>query len=217
MYSFSVRSITGAAGCALALVLIPSSVSAAQLPIDHGHVDVIDVGYEDGKLGVSVHDESAEPDVERDPLDVKFVVKSQAKIQVPAEPEYGFLGAPGSTVWLLPELQDENLLWPGVSTEELEPGTFVADSVRVRLLGVFGAGDLSVFTNDQFGNPQVLLDSGDGLPDALDLPVATHRHYSWSFDRPGYHFAVVDAKAKLASNGQTIHSNPTVLTFQVKN
>lgn len=215
--SLSIR--VGGALAAAALVggLMPVSASAALVPLDHGHVDVIDVGYEDGSLEIGVHDESVEPDVERDPSSVKFVVKPEAKIQVPAEPEYAFLGPANSTVWLLPETQDEHLLWPGVATEELEPGTFVADSVRIRLRAVVGAGDLSIFTNDPFGNPQVLLDSGDGLPDHLDVPIGTHRHYSWSFDQPGYHAVIVDAKAKLAATGQTVRSELTPLIFQVKN
>src|ERR1700752_1933880 len=73
--------------------------------LSQGHVDVLDVAYEDGQLEVVVHDETVEPGVERNPLDVTFVAKSQSRTTVPDDPAFAFLGAPGAPVWILPQIQ----------------------------------------------------------------------------------------------------------------
>jgi surface-anchored protein len=199
---------------ALALAAPVAAAHAAPVVIDQGHVDAIDVGYEDGRLGITVHDESVEPDVERNPLTTVLKAKPEARTQVPADPAYAFLGAPGADTWILPEVQDPDLLWPGFSTEELTAGTFAGDAVRIHLLGVAGPGRVAVFTSDPFGVPQVLLNSADGLPDTLPLGVGVHKHANWAFSRAGTYLLLVDATAKLPS-GRTVWTGPTVLRFRV--
>ncbi|HEY8943025.1 MAG TPA: hypothetical protein VIM73_02135, partial [Polyangiaceae bacterium] len=57
--------------------------------IDGGHVDVVDLAYEDEELEIHIHDESVDPDVERDPAQTLLVVKASAKVQVP-DSRYSF-------------------------------------------------------------------------------------------------------------------------------
>ncbi len=206
--------VTAAAACLLA-VAAPAQ-AAPFVVLSQGHVDPVDVGFEDGKLKISYHDDTVEPDVERDPLTVISVAKPQARTQVPDDPAFAFLGAPGADVWVLPEVENPELLFPGIATEELEPGVFVNDTVTVRFKRVFGPDGVSLFTTGPGGEPNILVDSEDGLPDNVVLPVGTHAHENWAFEAPGIYFIIVDATATLAATGQRVTSAPTVLTFKVK-
>lgn len=193
---------------ALTAGVTPAS-AAPLVVLDQGHVDVVDVEYADGELELHVHDETVDPAVERDPADVLFGVRSGARTTVPADPAYAFLGDAGDDVWVLPETQDPELLWPGLSTEEVTAG----DAVDLRLLAVRGPGAVSVFTHDPFGAPEVLLDSGNGLPDQLTLPVGTHTHANWAFTAAGTYRLVV--RATVTIDGATVSSDPVTLTFCV--
>jgi surface-anchored protein len=196
------------------VIAVPAQANGLPTVLSRGHVDVVDVGYEDGRLALSVHDESVEPDVERDPSRVVFVVKSRAKTQVPDDPAFSFLGRPGAPVWVLPQVEDPDLLWPGLSTEELEPGVFAGDSVRVTLKSAIGPDGFSVFAGDPFGAPIKRLDTEDQAPDVLDLAVGAHEHDSWAFERPGLYLLTFQASARLV-NGRTLSSAPATLPFVV--
>ncbi|RKR86839.1 surface-anchored protein [Micromonospora pisi] len=192
----------------------PAQASAITV-ISQGHVDAIDVAYEEGEWGITIHDETVEPDVERDPADVLLVARHEAKTTVPDDPTYAFLGAPGAEVWVLPETQDTALLWPGLSAEEVEPGVFVGDSIQIRFKQVLGPDGLSLFTTDPVGAPTVLVDSEDGLPDAVTLPAGAHLHANWAFEKAGVYLIKVDATAQLAADGTRVTSAPAWIKFAV--
>jgi surface-anchored protein len=135
---------------------------------------------------------------------------------VPDDARYAFLGTPGATVYILPEVQDPNLLWPGLATEELQAGVFTADSIRIRVTRVLGPDGFSLFTTDPTGAPNVLVDSENGLPDAITLPVGTHAHANWAFEKAGRYRIKVEVTATLAGTGASVTSDPVWLTFQVQ-
>jgi surface-anchored protein len=209
--------IGGATVAALVGGALPAQAYApAPVVIGAGHVDVVDVEYADGALEIGVHDETVEPDVEREPSDVVLVVRRQARATVPDDPRYAFLGTPGSPVWILPEIQNESLLWPGLSAEEIDGGVFRDDTVALGVEQVRGAGNVALYTEDAVGAPSVLVDSGDGLPDSLRLTVGGHLHANWAFDRPGGYELQVRATATLAATGATVTSEPVVYRFLVQ-
>lgn len=205
--------LPGMIAAALVAGVLPASASPVVV-ISRGHIDAVDVHYEDGGLELHVHDDTVDPSVERDPADVVMRVLPGAKTTVPDDPAYGFLGAPGVPVWILPQAQNPELLWPGLSTEELETGVFAGDTVTLTLRKVRGPGALSVFTTDALGVPTVLANSGDGTPDQLTLGVAGHRHVNWGFTKAGWYRATFQATATLA-DGTRVTSDPTVFTFWV--
>ena len=205
----------------LATALLGTAVPAqahtySPVVLSAGHVDVVDVAYEDGELEIGIHDETVEPDVEREVDDVVLLVKKAAKTSVPDSPAFGFLGSAGKPVWILPEIQNENVLWPGLAAEEIEAGVFAGDSVTVKVEKVTGPGRVAVFTEDAVGTPHVLVNSGDGLPDALTLAAGTHGHASWAFQKAGIYLLQVRATAELAGTGTTVTSDPVVYKFVVQ-
>jgi surface-anchored protein len=205
--------LPGLVTAALAAGVVPATATPVVV-LSTGHVDAVDVHYEEGELELHVHDETVDPSVERDPADVVFRVLPGARTTVPSDPAYAFLGRAGAPVWILPETQDPDLLWPGLSTEEIEPGVFAGDTVTLKLWRVRGPGALSVFTTDAFGTPTVLANSGDGTPDQVTLTTGGHRHVNWGFTRAGTYKAVVQAAGTLA-DGTRVVSDPAVYTFQV--
>jgi surface-anchored protein len=201
----------------VATALAASTLPAAATPVvvlSQGHVDVVDVHYEDGALELHVHDETVDPSVEREPSEVLLRVLPAAETTVPADPAYGFLGQPGAPVWILPEIQNPELIWPGLSTEEIEPGAFAGDTVALTLRRVRGPGALSVFASDPFGAPNVLADSGDGTPDQLTLATGGHQHANWAFTSSGVYRVTFQAAATLADGTQVV-SDPATYTFLV--
>ncbi|WP_281892905.1 choice-of-anchor M domain-containing protein [Phytohabitans aurantiacus] len=183
--------------------------------LSQGHVDIVDVAYEDGAFEIAVHDETVEPGVERDPDDVLFWAKPESAVTVPDDTRYAFLGSPGASVYVLPEVENETLLFPGLATEELEPGVFAGDTVQIRFKKVIGPDGVSLFTTDPAGNPVVLVDSEDGLPDSITLATGTHMHENWAFEKPGYYLIKVDVTGVLAGTGATVTSEPAWLRFKV--
>jgi surface-anchored protein len=117
-------------------------------------------------------------------------------------------------VWVLPETQDPDLLWPGLSTEELAPGTFTGDAVTLKLSQVRGPGRFSVFTEGATGTPEILFDSGDGLPDASALIAGGHRHASWAFSAPGTYRLTFQVSARL-TGGQAVAPATATYLFRV--
>lgn len=188
--------------------------AGSHVTIEKGHVDVIGVAYEDGRLHLHVHDESIEPDVEREPEGVTFRVLPEAETTVPADPSFSFLGSAGDPVWILPQVQNPDLLWAGLGTEELEPGILAGDTVNVTVLAV-GPGDVALYTENAFGLPaDVLVDTGDGQPDTFGLTAANHVHLNWAFEEPGNYWLVVAVTGRLASNGHAV-ADAGLYHFQV--
>lgn len=72
--------------------------------------------------------------------------------------------------------------------------------VRICATQVTGPGSASAFLTGTFGQPQVYIDSSDGINkrDCVPLPTNAHTHMSWAFTKPGYYR--VGFKSFLASN-----------------
>ncbi|GAB7044194.1 MULTISPECIES: choice-of-anchor M domain-containing protein [Catenuloplanes] len=205
---------TGAVAAALVAAAGPAQAHPAPTVLSVGHVDAIDVAFEDGELELAIHDENS--DSEFAPSEAVLLVKREARTAVPADPAYAFLGAAGAPVWVLPQVQDPQLLFAGLSAEELEPGVLAGDTVRINLTGVSGPGDIAIFTQDAVGTPAVLADDTDGLPDTLSVAAGDHEHVNWAFDRAGTYRLTVTASATLAATGETVTSAPAVYTFRVQ-
>jgi surface-anchored protein len=195
-----------------ALVSTALPAQAATVTLSTGHVDVIDPAYDGTALTVQVKDSTTATTVWRNPADVLFQVLPGAKTTVPSNSAYAFLGTPGSTVWVLPQTQNANLLWTGWNDQRLSSSTFT--TTRTTLASVTG-GQFVVYTTNAFGTPTVLFDSGNGLPDTITVPVSTHAHANWAFKSSGTYTLTFQVAADKAGGG-TVTSPPASFTFQVQ-
>jgi putative ABC transporter-associated repeat protein len=150
----------------------------------------------------------------RDPSDVVFHLKAAARTTVP-QSGFDFIGPAGSAIWQIPQTQQSGLLWLGWNTEGIPAAQLTGGSLTWSLEKVEGPGRLVVFLFDTFGQPRVVFNSGDGLPDRYPVPVGTHAHGNLAFTKEGAYKLTFTHRATLA-NGRQV-SDTAVVTFAVGN
>nr|WP_238356872.1 choice-of-anchor M domain-containing protein [Kribbella italica] len=187
----------------------------AAVTISQGHVDAVDVDWTGSALTLDLRDSTVSPAVDRNPADVVLNAVSASKTTVPSNSAYSFLGTAGAPVWILPQTQNSNLVWPGFSTEGVPSGALQNNSVTVRLVSASGPADVSVFTTNSFGTPTVWYDSGNGLPDNRSFPVNTHAHANWAFEAAGTYTLVFEGTATTAA-GASVTTGQKTYTFTVQ-
>jgi surface-anchored protein len=201
----------------LAALLTTGLASQAQTYLWEGHTDV-GIVYEAGAWNLHIGQHEATPPMEYAPHEAILGVDlAAAHTTVPADPQFSFLGAAGSSIWMLPQVQDPAQLFLGFGTEELESGLFVNDLVTLSLRDVRAAGQFAVFENDMFGTPTIFMDSGDGLTaaDSIVLPAGGHQHVNWAFTAPGRYEVDFEASGTLVDGNIFTTSGPITYTFEV--
>lgn len=171
--------------------------------IGDGHIDM-GPRFDHGRWTVQIRDDTGKPAVWRNTEDVVLQVKDRAKVEVPQDKTFAFLGKPGSHVWLLPQVQQDGVLWPGWNSQEPEVAATVEREVTWQLTDVNGPGDFMLFLNGSFGTPTVIFDGRKRLPQETGIEVNSHVHGNWAFTRPGTYLVQVRMSAKTKDGaGQT--------------
>ncbi len=181
-----------------------------------GHTDLaIDYSADADAWDVHVGSDSLEESY--DAGDVILQVNGEAMTTVPADAKFDFLGTAGDPVWILPEAQNEELLYLGYGGDGIPEGLFDGDQVRVKLKSVTGPGEFLSYRVDGFGNPQVLFNSRDGVTDAdlATVQAGGDAHLNWAFTQPGDYSVVVEASATVAGTTNTLASGPVTYAFSV--
>ncbi|WP_029069242.1 TIGR03773 family transporter-associated surface protein [Jonesia quinghaiensis] len=131
---------------------------------------------------------------------VVFQVLPDARTSVPASSQYRFLGPAGAPLWLLPESQQEGILWPGWSTESIAPGAMGGD-MTWRLTNASGPGEFALFTSNaqQLGGVDIAMSTRDGITakDTITVPPNTHAHGAWAFTAEGAYCLAFQRSATL--------------------
>ncbi|MBX3747153.1 MAG: choice-of-anchor M domain-containing protein [Verrucomicrobiae bacterium] len=181
---------------------------------DHGELD-IGLAYHDGELEFHVHDEVN--GVEYGAPGVVLAVGTAAEQPIPDTLGFQFLGRPGHSVWILPAVEDEALLFLGLAAEEIESGIFVNNALRVELVSVEGAGAFFLYTTDPFGAPQVHMNSADGIgsADFFALTAGSHQHVNWVFGAPGTYRIGLRATGTRIEGSELVASEVIHFTFNV--
>jgi surface-anchored protein len=210
-------SLSSVVGLLAAIVAVPAPVATGQQPpvvLSVGHVDVLEVRREGGALALGVKDDTGAAPVTRDPADVVLQALPGSQTVVPDIPDFAFLGAPGDPVWILPQIQNEQLLWPGWNTQQLPLGSLQDDQVTLTLTEVDGPGKLFVYIEDFLGLPDHTFSSEPGFPDRTNVPLDTHAHANWAFTAEGTYTLTFQADATLP-DGTPLSTGPVDYTFVV--
>lgn len=137
----------------------------------------------------------------------------KSRVVVPDDPEWSFLGTPGSIVWNAPG--EDNLehrpIWPGMGAfdpthEYSVPTDFVGNSVDLTLEDFKGPGQMvaySLYGSSQ--KPTVLLSSTNHRTRSLE--VGGHGHMNWAFSKPGIYELTFVVRGR-HFNGETEESKP---------
>jgi len=170
-------------------LLLPLAILAAALPahaldtLSIGHADV-GIAFDLGAFDLHVHDE--ENDVEYAPNAVLLQVNPQAYELIPNNPNFAFLGTVGvDYIWRLPAVENVDLLYLGIGSEEITSGTLDGDVFTFSLISVTGPGNFTLYQDGV--TPTVIFNSGNGITgaDSVTLPTGGHAHYNWTFSEAG--------------------------------
>ncbi|MGW2055427.1 TIGR03773 family transporter-associated surface protein [Streptomyces sp. NPDC001840] len=184
----------------------------AKKVLDNGHIDFA-ARVVDGKMQIHIKDGTvAGRTIWREPSSVVLHVKPAAKKEIPDGDDFAFLGRPGDPVWLLDQVQQDGQLWPGWSTENIEPGR-TKGAVGFKLAKAEGPGVFALYNYDGMSGATIRFNSGDGVPDAFDVPQNTHAHGGWAFGKEGVYRLTFTMSGTLAS-GSSVSDTETV-TFVV--
>ncbi|PJJ55684.1 choice-of-anchor M domain-containing protein [Compostimonas suwonensis] len=199
-----------------------STTRSGATVLNDGHVDIASV-IEDGRFVTRVKDTTASADpVWRDPGTTVLQLFPETRTTVPDNPAFSFLGAPGRPIWAVDQTQVEGVLWPGWSTESLDPAA-TRGGVSWSLNRVEGmpdddgrtsaVGQFAIYQTEGFGRPSVIFDTRDGVPDAYVIDKNVHAHGTWTFSEQGV-YCLAMTRAALAADGSTL-SDDFVLTIAV--
>ena len=106
-----------------------------------------------------------------------------------SDPSYDVLGAIGESSYVLPETQNPDIVWPGVSTEGIDYSQF-PKGIDYELKVVESPKDSRVafFQGGTFGGPaNIMVDSANPAKSRIHTDSPTHMHANWVFSRPGHY------------------------------
>lgn len=171
-----------------------SRTDSGAIILNNGHVDVAST-LEGGVFDTQIKDTTAEGVANatrdgaswHDPSKAVIQVLPGAETRVPQGEAYRFLGAAGAPVWVVTETQQDDLVWPGWSTEAI-PLTATTTGVDWRLDRVSGPGEFALSKGGAgLGSVDVLMNTRDGVTsaDAVTIPKHSHVHGDWAFSAEG--------------------------------
>jgi len=190
------------------LAILAISVRSA---FAHVHLEVV---HRDHQLRLVYYDFDTG---ESHPDEVLLHVGAPAARPVPDLPAYtAVLGEAGTTIWLLPENQNDNLLWLGIGSGGVAASDFDG-ALSLAIHSIEAPGLFALFKNGPFGQPIVLMNTRDGIgpEDLMPLPPGSHVHCNWAFSAPGRYRITLTASGTLRSTGARIMSPPTTFHFDV--
>lgn len=186
------------------------SQGTGRVVVDRGHVD-FGPTLNTGEWIVQIHDDTGTPKYWRNPEDVVMKVNDTGKLTVPDDPAYAFLQqAPGTEVWVVPQTRNADVVWTGWNTQEPTVLESLNLGTTLRVHGVDGPGDVSVYLQSgNFGDPQPLWSTFDAFPQETWIEVNTHTHANWVFSEPGVYLVEIEFEADLI-DGRTVSARDTL-------
>ena len=198
-----------------------SSLLTDPVEIARGHLDVrLTQATTEGGLtyGLAVKDDSltaARTSVLRTLGSTTLAVAPNARFVRPAslsDPSYDVLGPVGTATYVLPETQNSDIVWPGLSTEGIDYAALPEGADLTLHLAQAPAGArVAFFQGGTFGaGAKVHFDStkGDGV---VHTTEATHMHGNWVFSAPGTYRIEVGARS-----GERVLAEPQSFTVIVR-
>ena len=183
--------------------------------VREGELD-LEVAYEDGEWEIVALDELNETEICADELVIQG--SSGTMINVPSDPSFGFLGAPGTAINVLPQEESAGAIFLGIAGDEIPLGIFENNTVSLELVEVRGPGNVSLYSVDEFGKPSVFFNSGDGISSADVFPISVggHSHQNWGFSAPGSYKVALRASGILVGGSEKVLSESVEFTFVIE-
>ncbi len=190
-------------------------IASPAIGLDKGHTDV-GIAFENGEWDLHIHHEVTDIEYAPDKAVLQFGAASEQFISDALD--FRFLGDAGRSTWILPQVENANLLFLGLAAEEIKDGVFVNNTLRVELVSVDGPGNFFVWTADPLGHPQLHFNSADGILSSQDfysLRTGGHQDMNWAFSAPGTYRVGYRVSGTLIAGNQFKQSDAAYYTFEV--
>lgn len=207
---FLIAALTPA--CLLAKASLPSTNFAA---LTREHTDGLCVLYDAAKsppLSLVAWQRDAGLDLPTN--QVIFVVKTEAKLTLPAGTPFGDTGQP---FWILPQSQNPNLLYLGVNSERIPGGVFAAP-LTIQLKRLDGPCYFMVWQAVGPGQYNIRINTRDGVgPTDNFMPLlGAHEHFNWGFSTTGDYCATFQVSGQRTGESTNIASRESAFVFHVQ-
>lgn len=119
-------------------------------------------------------------------------------------------------MWILPQTQNPELLFLGVSAEEV-PSGLLDGPISIRLLRFEGPGYFMMWQATGPGQFNIRVDTRDGLTgeDVLTPLVGSHEHLNWGFSTSGVYCTTWQVSGRRLGQTTNITSLETTFLFHV--
>ena len=146
--------------------------------------------------------------------EVILVAREAARLTLPPGNPFGDGGAP---FWILPQSQNVNLLYLGVSAEGVPAGVFNGP-LSVMLKRFDGPGYLMAWQATGPGQFNIRLNTRDGLGvnDAFSPLIGSHEHFNWGFSTTGVFSVTFEVAGRRNGEAANLVSLETTFVFHVE-
>ncbi|MFD2255767.1 choice-of-anchor M domain-containing protein [Luteolibacter algae] len=219
------------------LFVLSAAPCHSAVVIGAGHLDIHANLTAGGDWEIFIqHDEVGSPQPTRYEADTESILylPPGKELTRPSGSAWDFLGmGAGENVWIFPEGQDSDLVFPGLNTEGISSTTVgswtpahslvgTGQWIEFRLLSMTysGEGTDNHFSMWKFaGGPNVWISTADGIStdgsaDSYFLSPGGHSHMNWGFSSEGIYDLTFEARAVLPDGKETV-SDPFTLRFGV--
>ncbi|GAA1474755.1 choice-of-anchor M domain-containing protein [Corynebacterium felinum] len=201
---------------------VPPSASRCESAVllDKGHTDLL-VKKEGSALKAVIKDDTAIVSLQSQEREIDSVINVLGKNSLTERsrlllnPKLDFIGPAGTKVYLAPEVQRSDILWPGYNTEALDmnefsgPVTLHMDPVSMPEGAVF-----ALFKDKNLNSDMQVLMNSKASDSTVEITSASHVHVNWLMTKPGVYTFDTYYSAK-TKDGKSISSAPKRMTYAV--
>lgn len=145
---------------------------------------------------------------------VILIAKEQSRLTLPAGTPFGDGGQP---FWVLPQSQNVNLLYLGMSAEGIPQGVFNGP-LTVQLKAIDAPGYFMVWQAVGPGQFNLRVNTRDGLSaaDAFTPIIGSHEHFNWGFSAPGVYALTFQVTGRRIGETTNLSSRECTFVFHVQ-
>ncbi len=192
-----------------------AAMAADPLILTNQHVDlrIIDRPGESNRLGLVIRD--GDTGLTYSPTNAVLELTPSTRMPIPEG--FEVFGPVDSPLWILPQSQDPDVLFLGMSAAGIPSGIF-EPRFQMDLVRVEGPGNFFLWQFDTLGNLVMAMNSRDGISTADSIQPLTggHEHYNWGFNASGVHDVVFRVTNRLMGTTNVIASGEVAVRFGVQ-
>lgn len=148
-----------------------------------------------------------------------IVGTNSARLTIPNNANYYFLGTPGAPVWVLPQSQNLSLPYLGTSAEDVPDDVF-AGPITFELRSVEGPGNFFAWANSGANQQPIIkfiCTNGVVSPDynAMTPLIGSHEHYNWGFSTNGLYRITFRCTGQCIGETTNIVGKDVAWAFQI--